>query len=69
MLVTIGTQRVFQNLRHCLELRSAIPHVVIFQVAPTKANSYNNFVTSPPSLWRSCVVLAGHSCGVVKSAL
>ena len=36
---------------------SAISHLVIIRLAFTKANSYSNFVTHPPSLWRSFVVL------------
>ena len=37
--------------------RSAISDLVIIRLACTKANSYSNFVTHPPSLWRSFVVL------------
>ena len=55
--------------------RSAISDLVIIRLACTKANSYSNFVTHPPSLWRSFVVLGINKvwgvtpCGAVKSAL
>ena len=55
--------------------RSAISDLVILRLACTKANSYSNFVTHPPSLWRSFVVLGINKvwgvtpCGAVKSAL
>ena len=54
---------------------SAISHLVIIRLACTKANSSSNFVTHPPSLWRSFVVLCTNTvwavtpCGAVKSAL
>ena len=54
---------------------STISHLVIIRLACTKANSYSNFVTHPPSLWRSFVVLGINKvwgvtpCGAVKSAL
>ena len=55
--------------------RSAISDLVIIRLACMKANSYSNFVTHPPSLWRSFVVLGINKvwgvtpCGAVKSAL
>ena len=54
---------------------SAISDLVIIRLACTKANSYSNFVTRPPSLWRSFVVLCINKawgvtpCGAVTSAL
>ena len=36
---------------------SAISDLVIICIASTKENSYSNFVTHPPSLWRTFVVL------------
>ena len=54
---------------------SAISDLVIIRLACTKANIYSNFVTHPPSIWRSFVVLCINKvwgitpCGVVKSAL
>ena len=54
---------------------SAISDLVIIHLACTKANSYSNFVTHPPSLWRSFVVLCINKvwgitpCGAVKSVL
>ena len=49
--------------------------LVITRLACTKANSYSNFVTHPPSLWKSFVVLGINKvwevtpCGAVRSAL
>ena len=49
--------------------------ILLIYIACTKANSYSNFVTRPPSLWRSFVVLCINKvwgvtpCGAVKSAL
>ena len=56
---------------------SAISDLVIIHLACTKANSYSNFITHPPSLWRSFVVLCiskvwgitPSNCGAVKSVL
>ena len=42
---------------------AAISHLVIIRLACTKANSYSNFVTHPPSLWRSVVVLCINKVG------
>ena len=53
----------------------AISHPVIIRLACTKANGYSNFVTHPPSLWRSFVVLCISNVwcvtprGAIKSAL
>ena len=49
--------------------------LVIIRLACTKANSYSNFVTRPPSLWRSSVVVCIYNiwgvtpCGALKSTL
>ena len=54
---------------------SAISHPAIIRLACTKANGYSNFVTHPPSLWRSFVVLCINKVwcvtprGAIKSAL
>ena len=57
---------------------SAMPHLVIIRLACTKANSYSNFVTRPPSLPPFggvvlCYVLINvwwdTPCGAVKSTL
>ena len=53
----------------------AISDLVIIRLACMKANSYGNFVTHPPFLWRSFLVSCINKvwgvtpCGVVKSAL
>ena len=65
------------DLRHCLAIKVLLFHTwsLLIYVACTKANSYSNFVTHPPSLWRSFVVLCINKvwgvtpCGAVKSAL
>ena len=54
---------------------SAISYPVVIPLACTKANSHSSFVTRPPSLWRSFVMLFINKvsgitpCGAVKLVL